>query len=402
MNQPAAPPTVPETSNEPESPTVFELPTGSETPAVAKKWISGFDAPGPLAEAARRALAQRLEAVEKALRPVRRLSPLEKQVHQLRVATRRASAALRAFEKCLKNNTRRRMDRRLKKIRDAAALVRAADVFLAGLRSQLPTATDVGRAALEHLMSITVSERDRLACDLAKPARKLTTAKFQRRTHDLLESIRDREEPLEDGSLEYPAVITFRAEAVSSLHISATELIDALAIPLDDPIALHAVRLLGKRLRYALEVFAACIDASIRDPLYGSLARLQERLGTINDGYESAERTARAAVQLRSALGGGENDRRPSHGLLAALERIQDEYRSAAERGHRKFFAWWQGEEAGRLRESIGRLMIGESQTCPETIKGEGQAELDPPLVVVTLTTISALAESVESIRGDA
>jgi CHAD domain-containing protein len=53
------------------------------------------------------------------------------------------------------------------------------------------------------------------------------------------------------------------------------------------PAHLHRLRLLSKRLRYTLELFRPCYDAGLEERL-GSLKRLQDILGEINDAVASA------------------------------------------------------------------------------------------------------------------
>src|SRR5262249_20900183 len=98
------------------------------------KWIRELTAALPLADAARRVLAIRLATVHRAL-------PLAIQdarrdiehVHQLRVATRRARAALDIFIDCLPDGAYRAAKKELRKIRRAAGAARDWDVFLAAL-----------------------------------------------------------------------------------------------------------------------------------------------------------------------------------------------------------------------------------------------------------------------------
>src|SRR3990172_7585767 len=49
----------------------------------------------------------------------------------------------------------------------------------------------------------------------------------------------------------------------------------------DDLTALHALRIRGKRLRYAMELFAGVFSAGFRDPLYVSVEQAQELLGRV-------------------------------------------------------------------------------------------------------------------------
>src|SRR5919204_6722773 len=98
------------------------------------KWIPDLTAATPLADAARRVLIVRLEAVRDYL--ARALSDSDKDpeyVHQLRVATRRARAALDIFAPCLPAKTYKTAKKHLKGIRRAAGEARDWDVFLASL-----------------------------------------------------------------------------------------------------------------------------------------------------------------------------------------------------------------------------------------------------------------------------
>ena len=66
------------------------------------KWISDLGAATPVADAARRVLTLRLEGVRDCLGlALREPGGDPELVHQLRVATRRASAALEIFAACL-------------------------------------------------------------------------------------------------------------------------------------------------------------------------------------------------------------------------------------------------------------------------------------------------------------
>src|SRR5690348_512201 len=98
------------------------------------KWISDLKADTPVAEAARHVLFVRLQVVKDYL-PRAALEPDHdiEYVHQLRVGSRRADAALRIFRACLPAKAHRKARRRLRKLRRAAGAARDWDVFLADL-----------------------------------------------------------------------------------------------------------------------------------------------------------------------------------------------------------------------------------------------------------------------------
>src|SRR5438309_1994272 len=95
------------------------------------KWISGLRGDMPVPEAARRVLTVRLGVVLERLPPaIDRADDDVEHVHQLRVGTRRAAAAVRIFADCLAAKLHRRTRRTLRAIRRAAGAARDWDVFL--------------------------------------------------------------------------------------------------------------------------------------------------------------------------------------------------------------------------------------------------------------------------------
>jgi len=105
------------------------------------KWISDLKPEAPLAEAARHVLSVRLHVVTDYLpRAALEADRDIEFVHQLRVGTRRADAALRIFEMCLTSKAHRKARRRLKQLRRAAGAARDWDVFLTDLLAREGTA----------------------------------------------------------------------------------------------------------------------------------------------------------------------------------------------------------------------------------------------------------------------
>src|SRR5262249_49999352 len=56
---------------------------------------------------------------------------------------------------------------------------------------------------------------------------------------------------------------------------------------LESPQTLHQLRIAGKQLRYAFEVFIPALDASFRDDFYPQLEGIQHLLGEIHDANEA-------------------------------------------------------------------------------------------------------------------
>ena len=71
-----------------------------------------------------------------------------------------------------------------------------------------------------------------------------------------------------------------------------------LAADTNNDDALHALRLIGKRLRYAMEVFIDCYSADVRDDLYPPVESLQGILGRANDSRQAARLIVRLSDEL--------------------------------------------------------------------------------------------------------
>src|SRR4051794_10807466 len=101
------------------------------------KWITDLAGEVPLAAAARQVLKARLATVADRLPDAlfRAEDNLE-HVHQLRVGTRRAGAAIRIFQSCLSAKTHKAIRKTLRKIRRAAGQARDWDVFQVALATR--------------------------------------------------------------------------------------------------------------------------------------------------------------------------------------------------------------------------------------------------------------------------
>ena len=124
------------------------------------KWITGLTPDMPVADAARVVLAARFEVVRQYL-PLAAEKPYEDReyVHQLRVGTRRAGAALKVFGDWLPRKHHRRAKRALRTLRRAAGGARDWDVFIQGLPEAKPLAAASGKPALDFLLGYAVGER---------------------------------------------------------------------------------------------------------------------------------------------------------------------------------------------------------------------------------------------------
>src|SRR3954467_8235956 len=110
--------------------------------AASGKWIEGIGAETTIADAARRSLEPRLAVVAHTLPLAAHLAEHDiEHVHRLRVATRRAAAALKLYRALVPLKRGRWVKKRLRKIRRAASEARDVDVLIKRLARDQATGT---------------------------------------------------------------------------------------------------------------------------------------------------------------------------------------------------------------------------------------------------------------------
>jgi CHAD domain-containing protein len=246
------------------------------------KWIPGLTPEMPVVEAARAVLAARFEVVRHFL-PLAVEKPYDdpEYVHQLRVGTRRAGAALRVFRDCLPRKQLKAAKIHLREIRRAAGDARDWDVFLLGLPGAKPFATATGKPALDYLVGYGMGERSaaqaRLvaAAESAGPGFAEASTALPAAAH----APHDDGVPGEFGDLaavQFGQLLRAFDEAVKA---NPTE-----------PSALHRLRIEGKRTRYALEIFADCFPPAFQEAIYPAVEQVQETLGEVQDATVGVQR----------------------------------------------------------------------------------------------------------------
>jgi CHAD domain-containing protein len=292
------------------------------------KWISDLEAATPLANAARHVLTVRLEVVRDHL-PLA-LDEADKDhehVHQLRVGTRRAGAALEIFACCLPEKAYKLARKKLRKVRRAAGEARDWDVFLLALTQPERSPTPKQRAGLDFLIGYAVAQRDAAQAHLQDVAEDYPFS-FDR---FLAETVAAVHKP--HGAEGGHALIDLARPMLSRL---LAELDAAAAEDLDDYDHLHQVRIIGKRLRYAMEVFADCFARPFREELYPAVEQMQEMLGRANDSHVATQRLESLREKLRKSL--PEEWKRYKTGIEALFRY----HRERLPRERRRFVAWWQ------------------------------------------------------------
>jgi CHAD domain-containing protein len=309
---------------------------GEETNAMGKpavssdKWISGIKPHRSLEKGARRVLRDRLETVTRLL-PIAARGKREpiRAVHQLRVSVRRATAALDVFADLLPTQRTQKLRKLLKRVRRAAGTARDLDVLAQRWLAQAGAMPD---NAWEALLA-DVAQHRRSA---QKPLR--SVRKQMKRQH-LEDSIREviRRTRWRGESLE-PA---FAQAARERLAPRVQQLFDAEPNDRDDLTGWHEMRIAGKQLRYAMEIFADAFDPQFRDEVYPEVETLQEKLGAINDHVTAQPMLAR----WRHEHAPEEVHRRLDH--LVEIER------QGLTQAQADFHHWWTAERRATLKRRL-------------------------------------------------
>jgi CHAD domain-containing protein len=149
------------------------------------KWIEGLKPDMTTSIAAREVLIARFQVVRHYL-PLAVEKPFEnpEYVHQLRVGTRRASAALRVFADCLPRKHLKSARRSLRGIRKAAGDARDWDVFLLGLADTKSLTAATGKPALDFLIGYGMGEREAAQVRLVD-AGKTNSSTFEEESENL-------------------------------------------------------------------------------------------------------------------------------------------------------------------------------------------------------------------------
>ncbi len=196
-------------------------------------------------------------------------------IHQMRVATRRLRAAMRLFAPLLPPEFAAAL---LPSLRSQMALLGAArdmDVLLAEIAAPVMASLAVEprlAALVGHITERRFRHRNAAMQNLRTPQ----FGQLVLLAADLLH--RPPFLPADTGA---ETLAVFAQRRLRRLHAKVRRL--AAVAATDDPVALHALRIGIKRLRYALEFFGPLARGKSIHGAIAKLARLQDTLGQIND-----------------------------------------------------------------------------------------------------------------------
>lgn len=326
-------------------------------------------------DAAHLVIGERFEAVARALEDLRESPHGVRETHALRVATRRADAAVVVFAPHLDSEKAGKARKRLRELRRAAGAVRACDVqeelLVAAERgtpdpSGVAGASEAAVVAAELMLGRVQHWRERARRGLVEARSDYKPGRARRAGETL---VRTAHAALGRMGAGVPA---FRAgagaaaageAARAAVNGSAMKFWGAVRFAENPPPgsaehggaafdefeALHDMRLAGKRLRYIIEVMSACLDEEACESAVSTLRKLQDRLGEVNDRHELAKRTHDAAAELglSGGLAGGKTARAfvaLSETLVASRDALLDDFET-----------WWENKRR-KLELTLERL----------------------------------------------
>ncbi|MCO6454954.1 MAG: CHAD domain-containing protein [Pirellulaceae bacterium] len=307
------------------------------------KWIDRVGPDDAVSDVVHVALQSRLAAVQYYLPLAADEAEADiEHVHQLRVATRRAVAALKLFRHLLPRRRRRRLASRLGEIRRAAGPARDLDVLLLRETGHRETGQAAGEGGSPLALRLQRERREAQA-PIVDVRRRLTRRqRLARQIDGLLGRVSKHPRDLPGRSS-----VPFDRWARHRLRPIVKKFFRAAPAEMTDIHALHQFRIRGKQLRYAMELLVAAFPPLLRDELYPEVEQLQEQLGQIND---HATTLRRVRQWLESPADPGE---------AAELRQMQDRESRQLELAVSQFVGWWTPRYAAELQRRFRELLSG-------------------------------------------
>jgi CHAD domain-containing protein len=289
------------------------------------KWLVDLKPREPVGRCAWKSLSPRLRNVRKFLRRAadsrdeHDSSDGREIVHELRVATRRADSALDMYGGLLPDKQYKWWSKWLKRVRQAAATARDADVLTVHF-SKLP----VGQLRDLGLRSLA-GERDTAQKPIWDVAERLDRKKRWRKHRKRLKRYLRRDC---DPELSRP----FGAWAHRRIEPLVTDFWQSVVPANADLAQLHQFRIEGKKLRYAIELLGSVFPPALRTIVYPRLEQLQQILGDLND-----------CVQRSSVLDNWREEFDDPE-LKNQLRQLEAEEQRRIDELRKKFDQWWSAE----------------------------------------------------------
>lgn len=302
-----------------------------------EKWIGGISSGDSVCNAAKRSLRSRLEVVRYYLQSAaERPDENIEYVHQLRVAARRCTAAVKLYAGLLPKKEVKWLRKTLRKIRRAANDARDMDVLA------ITHASDQDPGASGFLSDVR-QRRQAAQGPIVAIYEKLTR---NDRLNVRVEGLLNDTSKWKCDAVKRP----FGQWATKRIQKTLQRFFKASTRDPDDLSRLHRFRIRGKELRYAMELLAPAFPSEFRDDLYPVVEQLQEHLGQINDCTVAQARYRKWASNLDGKK------------KLAYVRKLRKEEHDKQKKLLQDFAKWWTPEFETQLKVSFKQLV--ETASC--------------------------------------
>jgi CHAD domain-containing protein len=205
-------------------------------------------------------------------------------LHDMRVASRRLRSAIRDFSPYLRKRKLRRVKGDLKSLADALGLVRDDDVAIMALEKLASDAPTEVWAGVRQLSDERSRRRERARARLERVLTEDALAELREDFDDALAgALKAARKTVDDGEKGTRAHFRHAGREIILARLAEfQELSQSLYSPLKSE-PLHRLRIAAKRLRYAVELFAACWAEGALAPFAKEVARMQTSLGELHD-----------------------------------------------------------------------------------------------------------------------
>jgi inorganic triphosphatase YgiF len=308
-------------------------------PAASGK-RAGVQADDTMAEAGRKVLRfhfERMVAQEDDVRAGRDT----RSVHQMRVAARRQRAALRLFGDFYQHKALRRLRAGLQAIARRLGAVRDLDVQLEALREYAAKLAPEAAAGLAPLLEAWAADRDEARAALLAHLDSDAYQKFKRKY------ARFTSTPGAGVAHHHGPAPLLRYVIPGRLwdHYAGVRAYENI-VPGAPMETLHALRIEGKRLRYALEFVEEAVDPTVK-LLIDAVVALQEHLGALHD----LDVCVAQLQAFEAGLG-----KRATGPTRRALRAYQADRRTRLSASRRTLGPVWREVVSARFRKRLARL----------------------------------------------
>ena len=235
----------------------------------------------PITLAARHILDERFRQVRKTLSLAADHADEDvENVHRLRVATRRAIAAMRVFEDVLPKKRANLICNELRRLRRAAGNARDLDVIKQNLEADTQTPQKTKKTAFRR----AAQQRKEAQKTIKRARKRWKKERLNRRIKHLVKHIRWRK------SSNIPSFSTI---AESKLDSAVEDFFSVCGDDLTEVCILHDLRIQGKHLRYVLEIASFLYEPTQLELLQNDLKELQDKLGKVMDHVAAKTKLAK-------------------------------------------------------------------------------------------------------------